>query len=76
MEMMERRRYSGRVRAVLYLVSAFVSAPTSGLIIWAVLHRRGDPESRELGRRCGIISLVAGAIGLTFLIARRRGRHR
>jgi hypothetical protein len=74
--MMERRRYGGRVRAVLYLVSASVSAPTSGLIIWAVLHRRGDPESRELGRRCGILSLVAGAIGLTFFLSRRRRGHR
>src|SRR5262249_41839289 len=66
MESLQIRHYSRRARAILYLVSAFVSAPTAGLIIWAVLNRRGDPESRALGRQCGIISLIAGGLGLSF----------
>jgi hypothetical protein len=69
-------RYGPRARWALYLASAFVSAPSSGLIIWAILHRRGDAESRALGRRCGIISLTAGACGFAILLLRRAARRR
>jgi hypothetical protein len=53
------QQYSQGIRWVLYLVSIFISAPISGIIIWVVLNGRGDPESKELGRRCGIISIIA-----------------
>jgi hypothetical protein len=69
------RAYSTRARILLYLTSACVSAPSSGLVIWAILHRRGDPASRELGRQCGLISLAAGAIGLTIFALRRRRKR-
>jgi hypothetical protein len=57
------QQYSSGIRWLLYLVSIFISAPISGIIIWVVLNSRGDPESKALGRRCGIISII------TFVVA-------
>jgi hypothetical protein len=67
----EAPRYSTGVRWVLYLVSALVSAPVSGLIIWLVLAMQPDAESKALGRRCGIISLAVfvASIVLAALVA-------
>jgi hypothetical protein len=61
-------RYGTGIRWILYLVSALVSVPTAGLIIWLVLSRQPDLESKALGRRCGIIALVVFVIVLAVIV--------
>jgi hypothetical protein len=62
------QQYGGGIRWLLYLVSIFISAPISGIVIWVVLNSRGDPESKALGRRCGIISIITFVVVCVCLV--------